>query len=116
MPADPAIRHGVYLRLEFQRCELGGDAVTPLERLLVERILICYLEVQVCDARLVATPYRREDQDFLTALEDRRDRAHRRYLSAVKALATTRKLLGVRSADPKPMLSSCAPSAPASIP
>jgi hypothetical protein len=112
MSADPAVRHSACLRLEILRRRLGGEAATPLERLLVDRIVICHAEVLACDARLVATPYSREDRAYITALERRRGRAHRRYLAAVKALAVTRKLLGVPGAGLPPNLPPDTPPGP----
>ena len=65
-----------------------GPQPTPLERLLVERIAVCWLQVQHAD--LIAT---RHGQQSVTWVQQRQDRLQGRLLAAVKALAQVRKLL-----------------------
>ena len=70
--------------------ELMGPAPTPLERLLVARVVVCWLQVHHADMI--------EAQNFQKVelggyLQDRLDRAHRRYLSAIRTLAQVRRLL-----------------------
>jgi hypothetical protein len=70
--------------------ELAGPNPTAIERLLVERAVACWLQVQIADlkfARANGLPVRQ--MEFLQA---RMDSAHRRYLSALRTLATVRKL------------------------
>jgi hypothetical protein len=78
-------------KLELMRAELAGPDPTPLERLLVERVVACWLQVQDADVR-----YAQGQKDCTLALGEyqqrRVDRAHKRYLSAIKALALVRKL------------------------
>jgi hypothetical protein len=85
-----AFREGLLRKLELLRQELLGDKSTPLERLLVERIVACWLQVQEADARYAQA----QDRSFEcgTYNQRRMDRAHKRYLSAIKTLATVRKL------------------------
>jgi hypothetical protein len=77
-------------KLELLRAELAGPNPSPLERLLVERVVACWLQVQDADVRYAQATNlsgQRLD-DFLK----RMDRAHQRYLSALKTLALVRKL------------------------
>ena len=70
--------------------QVAGDKPTPLERLLAERVAMCWLDVQDHELR-----YSMLENDTLTKYEWRSrmlDRAHHRYLAAIKALATVRKL------------------------
>jgi hypothetical protein len=73
------------------REELGGPEPSPLERLLIERVVSCWLQTSYADAAYAqlkgATPAQH------TAALRRQDSAQQRYLQAVKALATVRKLL-----------------------
>lgn len=74
------------------RQELLGPSPTTLERLLVTRIIVCWLHVQDADlryARLLGEDHAFEAGD---AYQRRQDRAQRRYLHAIKALAQVRKL------------------------
>jgi hypothetical protein len=67
----------------------AGD--TPLERLLVDRIVMCWLQVQQADA-LYAQNAGSLSLQWSEFCQRRLDRTHRRFLSACKTLATVRKL------------------------
>jgi hypothetical protein len=84
-------REAVLRKMELMRAELAGPEPAPLERLLVERIVACWLQLHYLDVRL-AQSEAKLTMEQLDHLEGRRDRAHRRYLSAIKTLATVRKL------------------------
>jgi hypothetical protein len=62
-----------------------------LEQLLADRVVVCWLQVSCYDGMLAQT------HEYTTAkvrmLQQKQDAAHRRYLSAIKTLATVRKLL-----------------------
>ena len=73
------------------RDELAGPDPTPLERILVERAVACWLQVSYADAMaaqnleggtLARSDFWRRTQDS----------AHRRFLGAVKTLAQVRRL------------------------
>jgi len=73
------------------KASLAGPSSGSLERALVERVAACSLQVSYFDALFAGakgTELRQTD-----ALRRHQDSAHRRYLSAVKTLATVRKLL-----------------------
>jgi hypothetical protein len=78
-------------KLEILRDELAGPNPTPLERLLVERVVACWLQVQDADVR-----YAQSQKTCTFAQSEyykrRQDRAHNRYLSAMRTLAVVRKL------------------------
>jgi hypothetical protein len=87
---DLAVGEGLRRKLEVMRGELAGPAPTPLERLLAERIITCWLHVYHLEAI-----YAGKDSISLelgSYYQKSIDRAHRRYLSAIKTLATVRKL------------------------
>jgi hypothetical protein len=72
------------------RTELSGPNPTPVERLLVERIVTCWLQLQDADLCFTqATDLSLRQGDYH---QRRIDRAHNRFLTAVKALATVRRL------------------------
>ncbi len=73
-------------KLEAMRKELAGPSPTPLEDLLVRRVVTCWLEVQCAGLAYSHNAHREPVQKRL-------DRAHDRYLSAAKTLATVRRLL-----------------------
>ncbi len=78
--------------MESMRSELAGPNPTPLERLLVDRVVACWLHVHYADA-----VYAQGMKDLTLNQGDyyqrRQDRAHRRYLSAIRSLAQVRRLL-----------------------
>jgi hypothetical protein len=87
---DLAVREGLRKKLEVMRDELASPASVPLERLLAERIVACWLHVYHLE-----TVYANKDSmslDLAMHYQKCIDRAHRRYLSAIKTLATVRKL------------------------
>ena len=78
-------------KAEQLRAELAGPAPSPLERLLVERIVATWLQVHYSDASYAQLKGTNPAQH--TAALQRQNSAQQRYLQAVKALATVRKLL-----------------------
>jgi hypothetical protein len=79
------------LRLKIVRLqhELAGKDPSPIEKVLAERVAVCYLDVYFSDQLAYGKAVRLSHAEFF---ERCRDRAHRRYLHAVKTLAECRKL------------------------
>jgi hypothetical protein len=72
------------------RRQLAGEAPNPLEALLVERIVVCWVATHALECyaqRCVQAGL----PDRAEAVELRLDRAHRRLLQAVRALALVRR-------------------------
>jgi hypothetical protein len=78
-------------KAEQLRAELAGPGPSPLERLLVERIVSCWLQTNYADAAYAQLKGASPAQH--TAALRRQNSARQRYLQAAKALATVRKLL-----------------------
>ncbi len=83
------LREGIERRLQSMRLELAGPEPSPLERMLVERVVACWLQVHAAEMQ-----FNRGGISFEQAEHDQRviDRAHRRHLSAIKTLAVVRRL------------------------
>lgn len=83
-------KEAAYKKMEQLRKDLAGDSPTPLERLLAERIALCWLSVHDAEIRFAQS----SDLTFRQAehWQYRIDCAHKRYLWAIKTLATVRKL------------------------
>jgi hypothetical protein len=84
------------------RFSLASEDAPPLERLLADRIAVAWLQVNYVDTvlaqRLTGEGLRPEQVDFYQSWLDR---AQKRYLAAIKALAQVRRLLGpVAQASP----------------
>ena len=85
-----AFSEGLKRKLTSLRQELEGPSPSPTERFLVDRAVACWLQVQEADLR-----YANMGNCSLAQANfhlKRQDRAHRRFLSAMKTLATVRKL------------------------
>jgi hypothetical protein len=88
--SDLAIREGMRRKIDALRDELAGPIPTPLERILCELVALCWFDAHETDRRYI----NQTDISFKAAeyRENRRDRAHKRFLAACKTLATVRKL------------------------
>lgn len=80
-------------QLDAMRRDLAGPDPTPLERLLVDRVVLCWLFATYADTR-----YAMKLKEGLTFREGDyyqrgAERAQRQYLRAVQTLATVRRLL-----------------------
>lgn len=83
-------RGAIEARLVAMREELGARSV--IEALLVERILVCWLALEVAERALVERTGREHSRASGTYWDRRVSGAQRRYVEAVKALAQVRKL------------------------
>ena len=82
----------VQRQLETLRAALEGPCPDMLETLLVDRICTCWLAVQ--HAELIASKRLSPQRCALSNVEENRlDKTHRRFLSAIRELARVRKLL-----------------------
>ena len=87
---QPIFREALLAKLEALREDLAGSFPSPTERLLVERVVATWLQMAHADALAAqAEGGSRADGEYN---QGRQDRAHRRYLSAVKMLVVVRKL------------------------
>ena len=87
---DLAVREGLRRKLASLRAELGGPAPTPLERLLVERIVACWLHLHHLETNYVGMD--KMPLELATYYQRSLSAAQKRYLSAIKTLAVVRKL------------------------
>jgi hypothetical protein len=86
------------VRLEMMRSEIAGPDPSPLESLLVEKIVSVWMLTELLDLLLSAQlttelPKRqRMSHSFLKFYLGWQERAHRRLLSAIRELARVRRL------------------------
>ena len=78
--------------LDAMRTELAGPNPSPLDRLLIDRILACHVQALYFDAMETTDPTA-DNMRVARYRMDRRDQAHKHFLSAVKMLATVRNLV-----------------------
>ena len=89
--SDLVVREAVIQKAENLRNEICGPSSTPLERLLAERVVLCWTYLNYLE--LIYTQST-DNPTIPQALYRQKvlDRAHGRYLSAVKCLADVRRL------------------------
>jgi hypothetical protein len=76
------------------KVELAGSSPAPVERLLAERVVVTWLHVywiETAVAQAAAKTSTTIRQSAFT--QERLDRAHRRYLTALRELASAQRLL-----------------------
>jgi hypothetical protein len=78
--------------LKLMREELAGKDPSPLERLLVERVVATWFQLQYFES-LYAQNMGKLTIAQAEFYQKRLDRVHRRHLSAIRTLAQVRKLL-----------------------
>ena len=74
------------------RKDLGGENPSPLESLLVERIISCYLHVNFAENDYTDSVGPGASLKVAEYMQKRLDHANRRYIAAIKALAQIRKM------------------------
>jgi hypothetical protein len=87
---DLQFREAVVKKAELHRNEIAGPNPSPIERLLVERVVACWMSLYHLELFYVENGELTEAQGLLR--QKVLDRVHGRYLSALKALADVRRL------------------------
>jgi hypothetical protein len=91
---NPLARRALEEQLRELRNGLRDAGDSPLERVLIDRLVACWLQANYADwqhgEKLKKGSYSFAEGRYN---EERQDRAHRRLLQAAKTLATVRRLL-----------------------
>jgi hypothetical protein len=88
---DLATKEILEHQLDLMRQEVAGENTSPLERLLAERVVATWLQVQLFEALYFRDLYNLTLYQA-NYYQKRIDRAHRNHLSAIRTLAQIRKL------------------------
>jgi hypothetical protein len=86
------LKESLSRKLAELKTELAGESPSLLDRLLVERVAICWLAAGYSDA--AAAQSSEAAAPKVEQARRRQDSAGRRYAEALKLLATMRRLLG----------------------
>ena len=90
---DLAVKEIMRCQLKAMREEIAGENPSPLERLLAERVVATWLQIQLFEG-LYASGMSKSTTIAQDSYHQKRlDQAYRRHLSAIRALAQMRKLL-----------------------
>jgi hypothetical protein len=95
--ADLHLRECLLHRAAALRAGLGGPAPSPVEHLLVERVVMCWLQLAYFDAIAAQEAAKSESSPRLSVYRGKRQaETQRMYLAAMAALVTLRRLLPAR--------------------
>ncbi|HEV2121993.1 MAG TPA: hypothetical protein VGW38_04355 [Chloroflexota bacterium] len=89
---NPVIREATMHTLDLLRRDVAGAHPSVLERLLADRVAISWLSLSVAEGTYHQALERGLSQANDTFHQQRIERAQRRFLAAIKALAQVRKL------------------------
>lgn len=93
---DPLTKYALSGRLDMMREEVSGPDPTPLEVLLTERVVACWLLVETFEvlmtAQLALEGKHRVPLSYLKHVLKWQESANHRYLSSIRELARVRKL------------------------
>jgi hypothetical protein len=90
---DLATREIMRCQLEAMREEIAGENASPLERLLAERVVATWLQIQLFEGLYARGMFKSTTIAQGSYHQKRLDQTYRRHLSAIRALAQIRKLL-----------------------
>ena len=89
--SDLLLAESIARRIDALRADLGGSTTSPLERLLIDRVAITWVQSAYFDA--VAARARDAPIKLAAFARTRQDVAHKSHLAAIAALAQIRRLL-----------------------
>ena len=87
------LKDAIQRRLAELKSDLGAANASPLERAVISCVTSCWLQVQFAEAGCV----QHSDDDKTDFWQKRLASSQKRYLAAVKALATLRSILSEKS-------------------
>jgi hypothetical protein len=88
---DPLSAETIQRKAEHLRAELEGDKPTPLERLLVRQVVVCWLEMTHAQMQMAAPGKTTPGQAGYNLR--RTESTQRKYLAAIKTLITVRAVM-----------------------
>jgi hypothetical protein len=96
---DPLMEEALSVRLGLMRAQIAGEDPSPLEALLTDRVVSCWLLVELLEVLTSAQLQRGEHMkakrvpdSFLKFILKWQEGAQRRYLSAIRELTRIRKM------------------------
>jgi hypothetical protein len=87
---DEVMKEALWRQLSDRTLDLSGPAPSPLERLVIGRVVMCWLQLHYWD--LLAAQSNESTLRQREYLQRSQERAQRQYLSAIRTLATVRRL------------------------
>ena len=104
---DYLLAESVRLKLGALRQELSAEGASPLEKLLIERVVACWLQTCYSDSVYAQAKGPASTPSVRQELMKRQDSSQRRYLAAIKQLALG--AVGEERATPKRQTAAASP-------
>ena len=93
---EPLMEEALAARLDLMRRELGGPEPTPIEVLLIERVVSSWILLKLLEllnsAYLTSADKQQVPHSFAKFYLDWQEKVHRRFLSVIKHLAKVPRL------------------------
>ena len=90
---NPQIAESLIRKIEALKIDLGGEAPSPLEKLLLDRICSTWIQTKYYELAVAATHATKDSSGRQAdSVQKRLDAAQRRHLAAIKSLVDLRKL------------------------
>jgi hypothetical protein len=89
---DFASKEVLQRQLAAMREEIAGESPSPLERLLAERIVLTWLQIQLFEGLYAGNMFKSMTIPQANYHQKRLDQTYRRHLSAIRTLTQIRKL------------------------
>lgn len=89
---QPGAKVSVEAYCNLQRDQLGWDKATPIERSLIENVVLCWLRLYLCEIRYQANMEKSVTLTLGMYWEKKLSAHQKRYLRAVETLARVRKM------------------------
>ena len=91
---DPLTEEALVARLDLMRRELGGPEPTPIEVLLIERVVSPWILLELLNSAYLTSVDKQQQvpHSFAKFYLDWQEKVHRRFLSAIKHLAKVPRL------------------------
>jgi hypothetical protein len=91
--ATPVMKESLKTGWHEMQIELGGDNVNPLEKLLIQQVVISWIRLQIVDYKFTSMMNQSISFTLGKYWESRLNAAQRRHLRAVETLARVKRLL-----------------------
>lgn len=89
---NPVINEAFRRKIEQMREDLGVQSASALEKLLIERVVLCWFHLQEIETGYATHMKGSVSMEKATYLQKSLDRAEARYQAAIKSLAVVRRL------------------------
>ena len=93
MVKHDGLRIAISEEMELMRDNLGYASAAPIERMMIDHIVMCWVRLQLVEMEYTEVIVRRGAVKYIEHVEKRLNAAQRRYIRATEASTRIRKLI-----------------------